>query len=214
MKRILKVLLLIVNLVCISACSCGSKIDFAYFSKHVNSIENYRYYVISEEIYNNELLLYKNEKNVYLDGEKMRIVLKTSEINPIESSELYNESQEEFYKKGTDLYYKENDEWKIKKVEDNEAIGFDLKKSLFSDYEISTKNKNVFVGELKENSIKEFLGFSLTNVSNVTLSIEINKKDKVEKVSLEYVESNGNKAAISIKVGYQYLSRFELPTVK
>lgn len=214
MKRILKVLLLIVNLVCVSACGCGSKVDFAYFSKHVNSIENYRYYVISEEIYNNELLLYKNEKNVYLDGEKRRIVLKTSEINPIESDELYSEIQEEFYKKGTDLYYKDNGEWKIKQVEDSETIGFELKKGLFSDYEIKTKNKNVFVGELKENSITEFLGFSLVNVSNVTLNIEISKKDKVEKVSLEYVESNGNKVVISIKVGYEYLSRFELPTVK
>lgn len=214
MKKIFNVLVLVISLICISACGCGDKINFAYFSKHVNSIENYRYYVISEEIYNNELLLYKNDKNVYLDGEKIRMVLKTKEINSIDQEGLYSENEEEFYKKGTDFYYKEDGKWKIKQVEDNESIGFDLKKSLFSTYKITTKTKNVFVGELKENSINEFLGFSLENVSNMTLSIEINNKDKVEKVSLEYIESNGNKVVVSIKVGYEYLSRFELPTVE
>ena len=212
MKKLLGILLLFINLVCVSG--CGDKVDFGYFKKHVDSIKNYRYYVISEEIYNNELLLYKKDKNVYLDGEKYRIVLNTKEINDIEADDLYNQTEEEFYKKGSDFYYKENGVWKIKQVETNETVGFNLKKNMFSTYEISKKDKNVFTGELKADSINEFLGFEITNVSNMALNIEISKKDKVEKVALEYLESNGNKVVVSITVGYQYLSRFELPTVE
>ena len=45
------------------------------------------------------------------------------------------------------------------------------------------------------------------------LNIDVGANDKVESVSLEYNESNGNKVVIAVKVGYEYISKFELPTL-
>lgn len=213
MKKVFIVLFIIFNLIWISGCGC-SKIDFTYFSEHVNSIENYKYYSLTQEIYNSDLLLYKQDKNVYFDGDKARIVIDTKNINGIDEDEIYNQNKEEFFKEGNNFYYKENGKWKIRTQENSEKIGLSLSKDMFSDYKIDKEDKRIFRGSVKEESVNEFFGYKLENVSDIKLNIFIDKNDKVESVSLEYNESNGNKVVVSISIGYELISKFEIPTVE
>ena len=212
MKKIFSLLLIGLNLIFVSGCRC-SKVDFNYFSDNVNSIENYKYYFLTQEIYSNDLLLYKQDKNVYFDGNKSRIVIDTQSINAVDEEEIYSQNKEEFYKQENNLYYKENGKWKMKTQESSEKIGLSLSKDMFSNYKIDKGDKRTFQGIVKNDCINEFFGFKLENVSDVKLNIVINKNDKVESVSLEYNESNGNRIVVYINIGYELISTFEIPTV-
>jgi len=214
-KKILSIFLLFVSLICVNGCKCNSDVDFAFFKEKTNSIDGYKYYIVSQSIYNEELLLYKSDKNVYLDGEKEKILLTIKEINGLENEELYTLSEEEYYRFDEDFYYKENNEWKIEKREVNEGLGISISRGLFEKYKITVKKGNkFFAGEIKQEALKEFLGFEIEDASNVILNIEINSSNKVKNISLEYKTSNNNNVTISIKVGYSQVIKFKLPTVE
>jgi hypothetical protein len=214
MKRLLNIFIFLACAICLNGCKC-SKNDFTYFKDKIDNIDNYRYYIVNQEIYNNELLLYKKEKNVYLNDNKYRIVINTKEINGIDNEELYSQSQEEYYQQGNDFYYKEGNEWKVRENQSGGSIGFKIKESFFKKYKIKEENgNNLFSGELKSGVLTEFFGFEIKDVSNVILNIEISDTDKVKNVSLEYLENNGNRVVVAIKVGYTQVIDFKLPIVE
>lgn len=215
MKKVLNLLVLLISIICFSGCSCN-KLNFAFFKDKVNDIDGYRYYVITQEIYNEELLLYKEEKNVYLNDEKYRIVVNTSIIADLESENLYDETEEVYYQSGDDFYYQENGKWKTKQKENSsENIGVSISEEIFKSYSIKEEGGNKFLeGTLKDNSLDDFFGFDIEDVSDVKLSIEISNTDKVKNISIQYNAENGNRVVVSIKVGYTQVIKFSLPTVE
>ena len=215
MKKVLNLLVLLISIICFSGCSCN-KLNFTFFKDKVNDIEGYRYYVVTQEIYNENLLLYKEEKNVYLNEEKYRIVVNTESIADLDSENLYDEKEEVYYQNGNDFYYQENDKWKIKQKENSSAnIGVSISEDIFKNYSIKEEGGNKFLeGPLKDDALDNFFGFDVEGVSEVKLSIEISNTDKVKNIALEYKAENGNKVIVSIKVGYTQVIKFSLPTVE
>lgn len=215
MKNLLNIVITLVCCICFSGCSCNeNNYGFNYFKKHVNVIDNYKYYIVRENIYNEELLLYKKEKHVYVDGEKYRILLNTKEIEDLDSEDLYSENEEEYYQKGTSFYYRENNEWKIREVEDNLAIGLSINRDVFSSYKIiEEKGNKILNGKLKRGSIDAFFGFNLNNLDDVNISIVISSKDKLKNISIDYISSEGNNVNVCIDIGYSQIIKFELPVV-
>ncbi len=215
MKKVLNLLVLLISIICFSGCSCN-KLNFTFFKDKVNDIEGYRYYVVTQEIYNENLLLYKEEKNVYLNEEKYRIVVNTESIADLDSENLYDEKEEVYYQNGNDFYYQENGKWKIKQKENSSAnIGVSISEDIFKNYSIKEEGGNKFLeGPLKDDALDNFFGFDVEGVSEVKLSIEISNTDKVKNIALEYKAENGNKVIVSIKVGYTQVIKFSLPTVE
>ena len=215
MKKVLNLLVLLISIICFSGCSCN-KLNFTFFKDKVNDIEGYRYYVVTQEIYNENLLLYKEEKNVYLNEEKYRIVVNTESIADLDSENLYDEKEEVYYQNGNDFYYQENGKWKIKQKENSSAnIGVSISEDIFKNYSIIEEGGNKFLeGPLKDDALDNFFGFDVEGVSEVKLSIEISNTDKVKNIALEYKAENGNKVIVSIKVGYTQVIKFSLPTVE
>lgn len=215
MKKVLNLLVLLISIICFSGCSCN-KLNFTFFKDKVNDIEGYRYYVVTQEIYNENLLLYKEEKNVYLSEEKYRIVVNTESIADLDSENLYDEKEEVYYQNGNDFYYQENGKWKIKQKENSSAnIGVSISEDIFKNYSIKEEGGNKFLeGPLKDDALDNFFGFDVEGVSEVKLSIEISNTDKVKNIALEYKAENGNKVIVSIKVGYTQVIKFSLPTVE
>lgn len=215
MKKVLNLFVLLISIICFSGCSC-SKLNFSFFKDKVNNIQDYRYYIVSQEVYKEDLLLYKEDKNVYLNEEKYRIVINTKEIADIESEDLYNEVEEVFYQNGNDFYYQEDGKWKIRQKETStENIGISIKEDMFETYNIKEEGGNKFLeGIIKNSALAGFLGFDINSDSNMRLTIEISNTDKVKNISLEYVAPNGNKVVASIKVGYTQVIKFSLPAVE
>lgn len=215
MKKVLNLLVLLISIICFSGCCCN-KLNFTFFKDKVNDIEGYRYYVVTQEIYNENLLLYKEEKNVYLNEEKYRIVVNTESIADLDSENLYDEKEEVYYQNGNDFYYQENGKWKIKQKENSSAnIGVSISEDIFKNYSIKEEGGNKFLeGPLKDDALDNFFGFDVEGVSEVKLSIEISNTDKVKNIALEYKAENGNKVIVSIKVGYTQVIKFSLPTVE
>lgn len=214
MKKLLS-LLLFVGVACFSGCSCkDDKIEFNYFENKTNNVQDHKYYLISQEIYNGDLLLYKHDKNVYIDDNKYKIIVDVKEINDLDEEELYSNSKEEYYRNENDFYYKEDGVWKIKENESVESIGFSIKKDMFEKYSIKEENGNkILSGDLKKEKISEFLGFELNDVDCLKLTLNISSEDKVKNVSLEYVDGNYNKVIISLEISYSQMANFELPDV-
>ena len=215
MRKILNILLVLISFIGFSGCKCKeTEHDFSYFKKHIGVIENYKYYVVKENIHNEELLLYQKEKHVYVDGEKYRILVDTKEIAPIDSDNLYDEKQEEFYKKGTTFYYKEGNEWRTENREVSSSLGLTISKDIFKSYKISEEKGNkILKGNLKNDSLNNFFGFDLNNSKDVTFSIVISSKDKIKSISIEYMSNEGNNVSVSIEFSYSQIIKFELPTV-
>lgn len=214
MKRILSLFILIMSLVCINGCRCDKGVDFAYFKDKINDLEGYRYYVVSQEIYNNELLLYKKDKNVYFNDDKKRILITTKEISDIESENLYDSKEEEYYSHGNNFYYKEDGSWKIKENETKEELGFNLNKSWFKNYKIKEEKGNkYFVGNIKNESLVDFLGFEVSDARDMIMNIEISSSNKVKNISLTYITGNLNKVIVSLKIEYSQVITFNLPVV-
>ena len=215
MKKVLNLLVLLISIICFNGCSCN-KLNFTFFKDKVKDIEGYRYYVVTQEIYNENLLLYKEEKNVYLSEEKYRIVVNTESIADLDSEILQDEKEEVYYQNGNDFYYQENGKWKIKQKENSSAnIGVSISEDIFKNYSIKEEGGNKFLeGPLKDDALDNFFGFDVEGVSEVKLSIEISNTDKVKNIALEYKAENGNKVIVSIKVGYTQVIKFSLPTVE
>lgn len=216
MKRIFSVIALVLSLVCINGCKCSNKANFAFFKNKVSNIENYRYYVIKQEIYKEDLLLYRENKSVYLNDDKYRIEIDVKEIEEIDSEDLYNERYEEYYQKGTDFYYKENNKWKITESENKFSnIGFLIEEDMMSAYQIKEEKGNkLLIGSLKEDKISSFFGFDIVGATDVTLNVEVDNSDRVTCLSISYTSKNDNKIKVSIDVGYDYVIQFNLPVVQ
>ena len=96
-----------------------------------------------------------------------------------------------------------------------EELGFSISKKMFQKYTISSKNGNkFFVGTLKNESIDEFLGFDMSDASDMVMNIEISNTGKVKNISLEYIAGNGNKVVVFTKIGYTQVIKFNLPVVE
>lgn len=213
MKKLMSLILLMVSLFSVSACSCEKKVSFSYFQEKVNSIEGYGYYTIKQSIYNEQLLLYENEKNVYIDEDISKVVINSKQINDIDSEDLYSYENEEYYLNENTLYYFEDDSWKSKEFENSESgLGIAIEKNMFSSYK--TKNvsgRKTFKGEIKNESISEFLGFEIDEVSDMVLSISVNKNGYVTSVCLDYLTNTGNEVKISLTPNYSYEFDLTLP---
>ena len=215
MKKVLNLLVLLISIICFSGCSCN-KLNFAFFKDKVNDIDGYRYYVITQEIYNEELLLHSNIKSIYVDGDKYRIEIDEKTINDIEDENMYTETETEYFQQGTTFYYKENGFWKTKNAEALEtSSGYSVSEDIFSSYQIKEENGNkILSGSIKNDSVSTLFGFDVSDVNELKMTVTINSNNKVKDVVLEYKADNNNKVVVSIEVGYSQVIVFELPTVE
>ena len=215
MKKIIKCLMLFVTLLFTGACSCD-KPDFDLFKESLNKIEGYRYFAVSQEIYNEELLLHSNIKSIYVDGDKYRIEIDEKTINDIEDENMYTETETEYFQQGTTFYYKENGFWKTKNAEALEtSSGYSVSEDIFSSYQIKEENGNkILSGSIKNDSVNTLFGFDVSDVNELKMTVTINSNNKVKDVVLEYKADNNNKVVVSIEVGYSQVIVFELPTVE
>ena len=208
MKKIVSIFLFLVSIFLTTG--CGN--DFSYFQSKVNSIDGYKYYTISQKVSNNKLILYEKNINVYFNNDMIKVITNIKEINSYEDDKLYNTSSNEFYVSDNILYYKEDGVWKTKNSDFDSSISVDIQKNYFKSYSSSKKDgKKVFKGILKDEILKDFLGYEINDAKNVTLNIETNSKKVLTFISLNYVSSNGNDVVISFKPNYSYVLDFNLP---
>lgn len=213
MKRLFSVVLMFVSLICLSACN---KLNFSHFKDGVNNINGYKYYVVEKVIFRDDLILYQENKSVYLNNENLKIVLDSKSINDLDDDELYSNSSSEYYVSENKLYYKENDLWKVKENSSEHLnLGFEIKETMFENYSIyKNDGRDCFKGNFKDSVLGEFLGIDTSEINDAYLFIELNSKGSVISVSFNYVSDNGNNVRISLKPNYSYVLNFEVPIVE
>lgn len=199
--------------ICLGGCS-RKKDNFSFYKDKVSSIEDFKSYVITKQIYNDSLLLYENKKSTYIDNNKYLIEVKEKKLDNIDSDNLYLENTERFYREGEKFYYYEDNDWKVKEVEVNDSIGINIEKQYFDSYETKEENNLYFFeGSLKKEAINDFFGTSLNDVDNMKFGVEINSNGKVKSLALGYIGKNGNSIKIVVDFEYSSSVKFTLPNI-
>ncbi len=172
-----------------------------YFKSLTNS--NHTKQVQITKIEENNVLLYEKTETMFISGKKVYHKIETKTLS--QSSETdYDLTVEEFYYFNNLIYYFENNEWKTSEFNlNNQLKSYNFKTEYFSllNFDKKIEETGSLTGEIKNENVKDVFG-SNSNLKDVSLSILVNKKVKVQSYSiLGLNETNKN---VSILSTYSY----------